>query len=98
MKPVLYLGDEVSAAGFRLAGVSVRIVAAGSEAAAFAAARGEAALLLLGAACAARLPPAVLQAALHDGQPPLLVVPERPGDLPPGDPAADVRRLLGLLS
>ncbi|MFC5302778.1 hypothetical protein [Azospira restricta] len=98
MKPLLYLGDEVSAAGFRLAGVAVRVAAAGGEAAAFAAARAEAGLLLVGADCAARLPAGVLAAAIAAGEPPLVVLPARPGEPPAGDPAADVRRLLGLLS
>jgi vacuolar-type H+-ATPase subunit F/Vma7 len=96
MKSLLFLGDEATAVGFRLAGLSVRVVEAGGEAAAFAQARSEAALLLLGAECAARLPAATLLAALEAGQPPLLVLPAASGELPAGDPAAAVRRLLGL--
>lgn len=96
MKPLLFLGDEATAAGFRLAGLSVRVVAAGDEAEAFALARAEAGLLMIDAACAARLPAATLLAALEAGQPPLLVLPGGAGQLPAGDPADAVRRLLGV--
>lgn len=96
MKPIVFLGDEAMAAGFRLAGLTVRTVDTGHDEAAFAAARAEASLLLVGAACAARLPAATLLAALEAGQPPILILPERAGELPVGDPAPAVRRLLGL--
>lgn len=96
MKTPIFLGDEATAAAFRLAGLRVRVVAAGDEAAAFAQARVEAALLLLSADYAGRLPAATLRAALEAGQPPLLVLPGRAGELPAGDPADAVRRLLGL--
>lgn len=98
MKEIIFLGDEATAAGFRLAGLSVRPVPPGGEPQAFAQALAEAALLLVGAGCAARLPAPLLQAALAAGQPPLLVLPERLGDLPADDPAAAVRRLLGMTS
>lgn len=96
MKTPIFLGDEATATAFRLAGLRVRVVATGDEAAAFALARGEAALLLLDADYAARLPTATLRAALESGQPPLLVLPAAAGEPPAGDPAATVRRLLGL--
>lgn len=98
MKPVVFLGDETSAAGFRLAGLTVRAVDAGREEEGFARARAEAAVLLVDARCAARLPAVMLLAALEAGQPPLLILPDRVGDLPAGDPAPAVRRLLGLPS
>lgn len=96
MKPIIFLGDEASAAGFRLAGISTRVATAGHEETAFQQARGEAAVLLVDARCAARLPPSVLAAAQAAVQPLLLVLPASPEGLPPGDPAAQVRRLLGL--
>jgi len=96
MKPVVFLGDEARGAGFRLAGLNVRAAEPGRDAEAFERARAEAALLLVDARCAARLPPATLRAALEAAQPPLLILPERAGALPAGDPADAVRRLLGL--
>lgn len=88
MKPVLYLGDEAEAAGFRLAGVEARAVAPGREAEEFALACDEASVLLLGGRCAARLPPARLAQARVAVQPLVLV-------LDGADPAEPVRRLLG---
>lgn len=96
MKAIVFLGDEAHAAACRLAGLTVRVPEPGREAEAFAGARAEAAVLLVGARCAARLPPGTLAAAAGAGQPPVLVLPERSGELPPGDPASAVRRLLGL--
>lgn len=91
MNSIIYLGSEAEAAGFRLAGVEARAVAAGSEAAEFARALDEAALLLLGARCAARLPPARLAAARAAAQPLLMVLDDTDG-------AAAVRHLLGAAS
>lgn len=98
MKAIVFLGDEANAAGFRLAGLTVRPVEPGQEEEAFVRALAEAALLIVGARCAARLPAALLLAALEAGQPPLLVLSERIGELPAGHPAAAVRRLLGMAS
>ena len=44
---IVYLGDELSAAGFRLAGVDVRVPAAGAERECLAAAMREASVVLL---------------------------------------------------
>ena len=55
MAAPVYLGDEVSAAGYRLAGVRVRVPERGDEAAALAAARAEAPLVLVSATVAARI-------------------------------------------
>lgn len=96
MKEIIFIGDEATAAGFRLAGLTVVAVEAGGEQEAFARALAEAAVLLVGASCAARLPAPLLLAALVAGQPPLLVLPERCGELPADNPAAAVRRLLGM--
>lgn len=88
MGAIIYLGSEAEAAGFRLAGIEARAVAAGSEAAEFARALDEAALLLLGARCAARLPPARLADACAAAKPLLMVLDDADG-------AEPVRRLLG---
>ena len=97
MKPVIYLGDEASVAGFRLAGIDAR-VATGDEAAQFAQACAEAAVVLVGGRCAARLPEATLAAARAAVQPLTLVVPLGEGWALVNDEVAQVRRLLGLAS
>lgn len=91
MGRIVFLGGEAEAAGFRLAGIEARAVAAGGEAAEFARALDEAALLLLGARCAARLPPARLAEACAAAQPLVMVLDDADG-------AEAVRRLLGAAS
>ncbi len=88
MSSIIYLGSEAEAAGFRLAGIEARAVAAGSEAAEFARALTEATLLLIDGRCAARLPAARLADARAAAQPLVLV-------LDGADSADAVRRLLG---
>lgn len=97
MKALIFLGDEAHAAGFRLAGLEVRIAPPGREQEALACALAEAEVLIVGTACAAALPAAALATAQAAGRPPLLVLPAEPGAEPLGDPAATVRRLLGLV-
>lgn len=92
----IYLGDEVSAAGFRLAGAQVRTPHAGEEASALAWARAQAPLVLLSAAVAERVGDATLRAALVALAPLVLVVPDLQGEVPLPDLAARLRRQLGL--
>lgn len=96
MNPPIYLGDEVSAAGFRLAGAQVRTPRAGEEAAALAWACAQAPLVLLSAAVAERVGDATLRAALASPAPLVLVVPDRQGEVPLPDLAARLRGQLGL--
>ena len=93
----IFLGDEASAAAYRLAGVDAHAVAAGEEAASLAAARGAAELVLVAASVAARLPASGLRAACAAVAPLVTVVPDlgRDGSLP--DLAMRLRRQLGLV-
>jgi vacuolar-type H+-ATPase subunit F/Vma7 len=93
---VVYLGDELSAAGFRLAGVSARVPPQGEEGPWLQAAMGEAQLVLLGSRCAAALSPGALEAALASRVPLVMVIPAFDGAPAPSDPAVKVRRLLGV--
>ncbi|MBM3392790.1 MAG: hypothetical protein FJY34_12590 [Betaproteobacteria bacterium] len=88
MSRIVFLGGEAEAAGFRLAGIEARPVRAGGEAAEFARALEDADVLLLGARCAARLPPARLADASAAAWPLLMVLDDSDG-------AEAVRRLLG---
>jgi vacuolar-type H+-ATPase subunit F/Vma7 len=91
-----YVGDEVSAAGWRLAGAQVAVPEPGAEAAALAAARATAPLVVVSAAIAARIPEAQLRAALAALAPPTLIVPDLAGEAAVPDVAARLRRQLGL--
>ncbi|MEO8754539.1 MAG: V-type ATP synthase subunit F [Casimicrobiaceae bacterium] len=91
----VYLGDETSAAGWRLAGVRTVLPEEGDEAAALAAARAHATLVLVSVAVAARIPEAALRAAQAALLPLTLVVPDLSG-LPVPDLSARLRHQLGL--
>jgi len=90
-----YVGDAVTAAGFRLAGARVFSPASGAEAAALAQARAAAEVVLLSAQVAEALPRGELEAAQAALQPLLAIVPEG-GTISPADPAERVRAQLGL--
>jgi len=96
MAAPVYLGDEVSAAGYRLAGALVRTPRAGEEAAALTWARSQAPLVLVSAAVAAGIGDASLRGALSAPTPLLLVVPDLQGAVPLPDLAARLRGQLGL--
>jgi vacuolar-type H+-ATPase subunit F/Vma7 len=96
MAAVVYLGDEVSAAGYRLAGALVRTPRAGEAAAALAWARSQAPLVLVSAAIAAGIGDATLRPALSALAPLVLVVPDLHGAVPLPDLAARLRGQLGI--
>ncbi|MFO1317946.1 MAG: hypothetical protein U1F58_20305 [Burkholderiales bacterium] len=91
-----FVGDEVTAAGYRLAGARVRVPAPGDEGAALAAARAESPLVLISAACAARVDPAAMRAALAALAPLVVVVADAQRGAAPPDLAARLRGQLGL--
>jgi vacuolar-type H+-ATPase subunit F/Vma7 len=96
MTAPIYLGDEVSAAGYRLAGALVRTPGAGEAAATLAWARSRAPLVLLSAAVAAAIDEAVLRPALSALAPLVLIVPDLHGEVPVPDLGTRLRALLGL--
>lgn len=99
MAKVLYVGDEITAAGYRLAGLETLVpdpadatpilqspAAAGIE------------LILLSSAVAASLPPGELEQALARTAPLLAIVPDVFGRGVPPDLAHEVRGALGIES
>lgn len=92
----VYLGDEVSAAGWRLAGVTARAPRPGEETAALTWALAQAPLVLVSAAVAAGIAAPVLRAAMLALSPLVQVVPDREGQVPLPDLAARLREQLGL--
>ncbi len=93
---IVFLGDELSAAGFRLAGVAARVPPHGEEAAWLEAALQEAQMVLISARCAAALSPAVIEPALALRSPLVMVLPDWRGARPANEPAAKVRNVLGI--
>ena len=98
MAGVLYLGDELSAAGYRLAGARVRSPQPGeaTQALASALAHADADVVLLSAALAASVAPPALSQAACALRPLLLVVPDLVGNAPLPDLATRLRGQLGL--
>lgn len=92
---IVLIGTRVLGLPFWLAGVTVRVAAAGEAAAALSTALSDGSrIVLLAPDCAAELPAATLTAARRAGRPLILVL---PGALPPAlDVRARVRRALGL--
>jgi vacuolar-type H+-ATPase subunit F/Vma7 len=96
MPAPIFIGDELSAAGYRLAGALVRVPDPGEEAAALEWASTAAELVLVSAECAAQIPRKQLDAALSRMSPLVLVVPDACGESRPEDIAASIRRQLGM--
>jgi vacuolar-type H+-ATPase subunit F/Vma7 len=98
MGALVFIGDEVAAAGWRLAGVDARVSAPGSEATVLAGAAAEAEVVLLSAEAAARIPEPQLRAALRRLNPVTVVVPDLRETVPYPDVAARMKRQLGIES
>ncbi len=97
MEPPCFIGDEVSAVGFRLAGFRTEVPAPGEEAARLHRACEEAALVLVTAEVAARVPESELRHLQAAPGPLLLVVPDVRGRSTVPDLGAGLRRQLGLI-
>ena len=91
-----YIGDEASAAGFRLAGASVIVPRPGNEAEALTSARASASLVLISAYVAARIPARELVLARAALAPLTLIVPDLQGATEMPDLARRLRAQLGL--
>lgn len=96
MAGVAFIGDELTATGFRLAGADVFVVAPDDAVAAFDEAREHASLVLLAPAHARALPVAELDAALLASRPLVLVVDDILGRETPPDIEDLMRRALGV--
>lgn len=92
----VFIGDEVTAAGFRLAGLAIRVPEPGGAQAALREAREHAPLVLITAAAAAELPAGELRAAVSAAAPPTVVVGDVSGRRPAPDVGAEMRRELGM--
>jgi vacuolar-type H+-ATPase subunit F/Vma7 len=93
---IAFIGDEVSALGFRLAGVDVHTPGTGEGPTLFARLRREVALILVTQEALAWVGEGALQAALRAGRPLVLVIPDVRGRQQPPDIGKSVRRQLGM--
>lgn len=96
VRPPVFVGNAVRAAGFRLAGFATLTPERDREVADIEAMRPAASLVVLDAEVAERIPAARLDAWLVAGTPPLVIAPRPDGSVSPADPAERVRVQLGL--
>jgi len=96
MSGVVFIGDELTASGYRLAGVATRVVEPGEVPESLSRALDEAVLVLITADAAAELPPGELEGLVRGAQPPVAVVESAASKTPPPDLEAEVRGALGM--
>ncbi len=93
----LFIGDEVSATGYRLAGMDVRVPAAEETRSLLHWGLANAPLILLTAEYAARIPAPELTRALISIRPPVLIVPDADGRVAVPDYGLRLKQALGVL-
>ena len=93
----VYIGDEVSACGYRLAGLKTHVPTQNNLATELDSVIEGSALVLLSAEIAARLPDAQRERLLACINPPVVVVPDVRGQTPLADMATYLRKQLGVL-
>lgn len=97
MSVPVYIGDAVSAAGFRLAGLRIHVPDTSELLMQIEQAATDAPLVLLGADLAAQLPVAELDRLLSAVTPAVVVVPDVRGQADLPDLATRLRQQLGVL-
>lgn len=93
--PIL-IGDRLTAAGFRLAGVRPLVTAPEDVATVFRDALALGGPVLVTAALARHVPQALLAKAISTADPPVAVIPDIARAVAPADMAEQVRRALGV--
>jgi len=97
MSTPVYIGDEVEAAGYRLAGLEVRVPDRDELLPQIHSACEQAPLVLIGAATARDIPPAELDRLLAQVSPPVVIMPDVRNRVGLPDLATRLRAQLGVL-
>lgn len=97
MSEPVFIGDEVSAQGYRLAGLQTLVPGEGELRAAIRRACEAAPLVLIDAGLAQHIPAAELDELLAAIDPPVVIVPQVRGSAPMSEIATRLRRQLGVL-
>ena len=92
----MFIGDEVTAAGFRLAGARTLTPGPGAVLQAFAEALDDAEFVIITAAVAAEVPHERLDHAMRQADPLVLVVPDAANAVLPADLSDEIDRVLGI--
>jgi vacuolar-type H+-ATPase subunit F/Vma7 len=98
MSTAIFIGDELSAAGFRLTGIETMVPALEDAGAALADARQRAGLVIMTAELAERIPAAELEAAMLAEAPTLAILPDVLFRSEPPDLGKKLRSVLGIES
>lgn len=96
MAAAVFIGDELSAAGFRLTGIETVVAEQDPAADALREARKDAGLLIMTAELARHVPLAELEAALIAETPAVAIIPDVRMRTPLPDLAKKLRRALGI--
>jgi vacuolar-type H+-ATPase subunit F/Vma7 len=96
MSAIIFIGDELTAAGFRLTGVETVVPSDEAVREALAQARARAELVLLTADCARHVPSAELNDALAAEAPIIAIIPDIRMRTPPPDLVRVLRATLGI--
>lgn len=96
MRGAVFIGDELSAAGYRLAGIETQVPEADVAAAAFRQACKDAALVIMTAGLASQVPARELEAALMAEMPAFAIVPDLRMSAQLPDLTGRLRRALGI--
>ena len=96
MRTAVFLGDEVTGTGYRLAGADVRVPASDRIDREFRQALEDGELVILTTECALMLPPETISEAVRRADPLVLIVPDAVQRLEPPDYNGVVTRALGI--
>lgn len=97
MSVPVYIGDEVNASGYRLAGLRIRVPMKDELLDVISSACSDAPLVLISAGMARELPAAQLETVLARVTPPVVMVPDIQGHTELTDVAVRMRQQLGVL-
>jgi len=96
MTGAIFIGDELSAVGFRLTGIETVVPKLDVVASAFEQARLRASLVVITAELARHIPPPQLEAAMLAVEPAVAVIPDILFSVPAPDLAGRLRSVLGI--
>jgi len=96
MGAVIFIGDELSASGFRLTGIVTLVPKPDAVGAAFEEARSRASLVIITADVARHIPAAQLEAAMSAEEPTITIIPDVLFRVPVPDLIGKLRSVLGI--
>lgn len=96
MGTAIFIGDELSACGFRLTGIEILVPKPDAIGSAFEEARASSSLIIITADIARQIPPPQLETAMLAEMPALAIIPDVMFRAPPPDLVRRLRSVLGI--